>query len=109
MLRWVEDKPREYTRYMAKISMEYREKKVQECEHKPCHTDLRITKVNMGTVENNCEVTQVNCSNKSREGHLVEQMVELIPGMGEQLVVLAERNSAGQSITSDKSTIDIAC
>jgi hypothetical protein len=32
MLRWVEDKPREYTRYMAKISKEYREKKVQECE-----------------------------------------------------------------------------
>jgi hypothetical protein len=36
-------------------------------------------------------------------------MVELIPGMGEQLVVLAERHSAGQSMTSDKSTIDIAC
>ena len=34
MLRWVEDKPREHTRYKAKISMEYQEK-VQECEYMP--------------------------------------------------------------------------
>ena len=55
MLRWVEDKPREYTRYMAKISMEYREKG-RSVSTSPGQTELRITKFNMGTVENNCEV-----------------------------------------------------
>jgi hypothetical protein len=31
----VEDKPREYTRYIAKISKEYWEKEVQDCEYNP--------------------------------------------------------------------------